>query len=148
MMNETLRSTRRQAMLDAIEPHSTAIQPFVDINLTAVFHDYDREDDLESFWYFLREAIEGLHNAAMIRIPNNADAHTFCRTLRCTFESAGIYGSIRVTTQTTKLRLHNRTLRFPTNQTVYENGSKKIFPAPAWEIVTTLNVAEKENAKG
>lgn len=147
MLDHDKRDNRRQKMLDAIESHSDAKTPFVDINLSAVFHDYDLEGDLEPFWCFLREAIEGLENGAMIRLPNNMDVHTFGRVLRGTFESADIYGTIRIRTYTTYLRLYNRNKRFDVKRVQHEDGRKCITPAPVWEIISTPNVAEKEDAQ-
>lgn len=148
MLNHTKRNDRRQAMLDAIEPYSHSKDSFIQINLSSVFHDYDLEGDLDAFWYFLREIIDGLAEGALIRIPNNLDAHTFCRVLRETFEHAGVYDELRIRTQTTKLRIYNTsTLQFPTSRTVCEDGKRKITPVPAWEIHCTPNVAENNHAK-
>jgi len=141
MTNHTKRDNRRQAMLDAVEPYSHSKDTFIQINLSSVFHDYDLENELDAFWYFLREIIDGLAEGALIRIPNNLDVHTFCRILRETFEAGGVYEEIRTRTQTTKLCIYNTsTLRFPTSRILCASGKRKITPMPAWEINCTPNI--------
>lgn len=135
-LDVNLRDQRRSAMMKSITAHPLA--RYSDINLSATFNDYDQSEEIDQFWYHLREIIEAAHEAELVFIPNG-DAHTYMRIIRDAFEANDVYNRIRTLTETTTLRLYQK--QESSQLITHEHGRGRVLrPRTTWELYVIPHV--------